>query len=227
MLDNVSKFVDDRLQSTILHTNPFPYLYISDFFPDDFYSKLEFIFPDKKYLTNINDKSFKPLDPRAVPVHSRSTLTIFNREVGYTEIEEYPYKEQCIQFRQWAHNYLIPQLALKLQLGLSKWDDDTRFVLDQPGYEKRPHTDHPQKIFSILIYMSDSACGTTLLKPKQDGFSDDYGYDHKFEQFEEVFDPPFKPNSIIAFPRTDTSFHCVKMLDEGEYRRAIHINIRS
>ena len=227
MLDNVSKFVDDKLQSTILHTNPFPYLYVSDFFPDDFYSKLECIFPDKKYLTNINDKSFKPLDPKAVPVHSRSTLTIFNREVGYTEIEGYPHKQQCIEFREWVSNFLVLKLAAKLQLNESNWDDDTRFVLDQSGYEKRPHTDHPKKVFSVLIYMSESKCGTTLLKPKQLGFSDDYGYDHRFDQFDEVFNAPFKPNTLIAFARTDTSFHCVRKLGQDEYRKAIHINIRN
>ena len=74
--------------------------------------------------------------------------------------------------------------------------------------------------------MSDSKCGTTILRPKRAGFCDPHGIDHRYDQFEEVFDPPFIPNALIAFQRTDTSFHCVKKVAEGEYRKAIHINIR-
>jgi hypothetical protein len=147
---------------------------------------------------------------------------------GYGDIDNYPYRRECIAMRRWFRDFLIPALANKLQIQLPEvWDDDTRFVLDLPGYIKRPHTDIPQKIFSVLIYMSNSSSGTTILRPKQSGFSDDYGYDHRFDEFETVFDPPFKPNSLIALARTDTSFHCVKKLGPGEYRKAIHINIRT
>ena len=225
MAKKLNEFIGRRIDGLVVNTNPFPFLYCQNFFPQDFYDKMDSIFPTYQHLTPINSKSYQTLD---LPVKSRYTLSIFNRGNCYDDLKGYPFERQAIQMRLWFKEFLIPSLANKLSIQLPEvWDDDTRFVLDLPGYVKRPHTDVPQKIFSILIYMSDSACGTTLLKPKQDGFSDDYGYDHRFDQFEEVFDPPFKPNSIIAFPRTDISFHCVKMLNKGEYRRAIHINIRS
>lgn len=225
MAKRLNEFVGRQIDGLVLNTNPFPFLYCENFFPQDYYKRIESIFPTDQYLTPINSKSYQTLD---VLVESRYTLSIFNRVNCYDDIKGYPFEQQAIELRKWFRDFLVPSFANKLNIQLPEvWDDDTRFVLDLPGYFKRPHTDVPQKLFSILIYMSDSACGTTLLKPKQEGFSDDNGYDHKYGEFEEVFNPPFKPNSIIAFPRTDTSFHCVKKLNEGEYRRAIHINIRS
>lgn len=224
MVDNLEQQVQARLDGSVVITEPFPFLYVEDIFPKNYYDKVNSIFPSKDQMSVIDSKKYKVLDK---PLKERMTLTIFNRGSLYSELDNYPHKNKCIQIRQWFVNFLIPRVASKLSIRMPNvWDDDTRFVVDLPGYIKKPHTDIPQKIFSILIYMSESKSGTTILKPKQDGFSDDYGYDHKFEQFEEVFDPPFRPNCLIAFPRTDTSFHCVKKIGRDEYRKAIHINVR-
>jgi hypothetical protein len=225
MASRLESKVLERLDGSVLVTDPFPFVYADNFFPEDYYKRVESIFPTDEYLTPINSKEYKTLDTQ---VDNRLTLSIYSRMNGYGDIDNYPYRRECIAMRRWFRDFLIPALANKLQIQLPEvWDDDTRFVLDLPGYIKRPHTDIPQKIFSVLIYMSNSSSGTTILRPKQSGFSDDYGYDHRFDEFETVFDPPFKPNSLIALARTDTSFHCVKKLGPGEYRKAIHINIRT
>jgi hypothetical protein len=222
-MDDINQYVSKKVEGSVLATDPFPYLYINDIFPKPLYDHIESIFPTEEYLTTNNQKSYQTLD---FTLKERKTLGIFNRLSGYSDLENYPYATECINLRRWFRDFLIPTIAKKLQVELPTCDDDTRFVLDLPGYLKRPHTDIPQKIFSILIYMSHSKCGTTILRPKQNGFSDSEGYDHKYAQFEEVFNPAFVPNALLAFPRTNTSFHCVNKLGEGEYRRAIHINIR-
>lgn len=220
----LEEFIRNKVEGSVVATEPFPFLYIQDFFPKDYYRKLESIFPEDKYLTSINDKKYKPLDTVIV---GRKTLTIFNSDITYQELEGYPFAKEARAFRKWSRDFLVPLIAYKLNVPMatSSWDD-TRFVVDTEGYVKHPHTDNPQKLFSILIYMSNSKCGTTIVKPKDPDFKDSYGNDHKFGQFDMAFDPPFVPNALIAFPRTDTSFHCVRRLESGEYRRAIHINIR-
>ncbi len=224
MANNLEQQVQARLDGSVVNTEPFPFLYVEDIFPKNYYYKVDSIFPSKDQMSIIDGKEYKVLD---TPLKERMTLTMFNRGILYSELDNYPHKNKCIQMRQWLTNFLVPKVAAKLGIEMPDvWDDDTRFVVDLPGYVKRPHTDIPQKIFSILIYMSESKSGTTILKPKQQGFRDDYGYDHRFDEFEEVFDPPFKPNCLMAFPRTDTSFHCVKKIGRGEYRKAIHINVR-
>lgn len=224
MANNLEQYVKAKVDGSVLTTEPFPYLYIQDVFPSDYYSKVDSIFPEPQFLTPINSKEYQAI---VTTLNERYTLTIFNRAILYGELDNYPHKSNAIQMRRWFADFLVPLIASKLNIQLPEmWDDDTRFVVDHPGYVKRPHTDIPQKILSILIYMSESRCGTTILKPKHQGFSDDFGYDHRFDEFDEVFDPPFRPNCLLAFPRTDTSFHCVKKIGQGEYRRAIHINIR-
>ena len=225
MAEKLKQYLETKIEGSVVTTEPFPFLYIQDFFPEDFYQKLNSIYPSESLFTSLNDKLIKPL---SIEIQGRSSVAIFSRETQYTELQNYKFRSHAIEFRKFCCDFLIPLLANKLNVSLpERYDDDTRFVLDREGYIKRPHTDHPSKVFSILVYMSHSKCGTTILKPNQEGFRDDYGYDHNFGDFQEVFDPPFQPNCLLAFERTDTSFHCVKRVTLGESRRAIHITVRS
>lgn len=223
MDDSINQHVIQKLEGSVLVTDPFPYFYVADIFPDSFYSYVNQLFPEEYYLTSNDEKTYKAL---AISLKERKTLAIFNKFIKYSEISSYPYANECIKLREWFYSFLIPAVATKLSVNLDLYDDDTRFVVDYEGYVKRPHTDVPNKLFSILLYMSNSRRGTTVLRPKKDGFTDDFGYDHQFHQFDEVYTAPFVPNALFAFKRTDTSFHSVRRLESGEYRKAIHINVR-
>lgn len=223
MDDRVNQYVKEKVEGSVLVTDPFPYLYIQDILPNDFYNYINSIFPEDNYLTSNDEKQYKPLTK---VLKERRTLAIFNRSVKYNELNGYPYAKECIELREWFYSFVIPLIAEKLCIELSLWDDDIRFVVDTENYLKRPHTDIPNKKFSMILYMSNSESGTTVLTPKKVGFMDDFGYDHRFDEFNEVFTAQFVPNALFAFKRTDTSFHCVKKLRKGEYRKAIHINVR-
>lgn len=223
MDDRVNQYVKQKVEGSVLVTDPFPYLYINDILPNDFYNHVVSLFPEDKYLTSNGDKQYKALTK---VLKERRTLAIFNRFIKYGELDNYPHAKQCIELREWFYSFLIPLVANKLEVKLTLWDDDTRFVVDTENYLKRPHTDVPNKLFSMILYMSNSNSGTTVLTPKKIGFSDDFGYDHRFDEFNEVFTAQFVPNALFAFKRTDTSFHCVRKLSRGEYRKAIHINVR-
>lgn len=224
MVEHLAAHVTNKLNSSSIIDEPFPFLYIKDFFSESFYERLNTIYPPESQFTSLNDKKIKPL---SFPHDDRFSVVIYNRESGYSELDGYKFADEAVQFRRFCRDFLIPIIAKKLNVAMpGKWDDDTRFILDKQGYKKHPHTDHPGKIFSILIYMSHSSNGTTILKPKKEGYIDSYGYDHKYGEFNEVYDLPFVPNSMLAFERTDRSFHCVKITRPGEIRRAIHITAR-
>lgn len=223
MDERVTQYVKQKIEGSVLVTDPFRCVYINNIFPDDFYKHIESIFPADEYLTTNSQKQYKTLD---FVLKERKTLSMFNRMNGYDDLKGFPFVKESVELRRWFAFSLIPIVADKLQIQLGECDDDTRYVVDLPGYMKRPHTDVSQKLFSVLIYMSNSKCGTTILRPKERGLTDSRGIDHRYDQFEEVFDPPFVPNTLIAFERSDVSFHCVKKLGPNEYRKAIHINIR-
>lgn len=224
MAESLKQYVKNKVEGSVVQTDPFSFLYIPNFFPDSFYQQLELVFPIEHQLTGIGDKPHRIVTGR---VPGRSTLDIFhmNPVVGYKQIENYPHKKFCIDFQLLASNFLVPLIADKLKISLPECrTDDMRFVLDQEGYFKQPHTDHPKKTMSILIYMSYSSVGTSIFKPKQLAKFDSQGVNHPFNDFVEAFQAPFVPNALLAFERTDTSFHGVKLLNNNEQRKSIQIS---
>jgi hypothetical protein len=85
-----------------------------------------------------------------------------------------------------------------------------RLIRDTEGYEIRPHTDFKTKAVSMLFYLpaddSMSECGTEILRPKTPMTCGGDAH-HKWSSFDTVFMAPFVPNSMLAFARSDVSFH--------------------
>ena len=93
-----------------------------------------------------------------------------------------------------------------------------------------PHTDHPDKIFVILIYLpSDSFTsylGTSLYTPKEQGFTCEGGPHYPHEQFNCCVTLPFLPNSAFGFCKNNVSFHGVESVKKvGDVRNLIQISV--
>jgi hypothetical protein len=90
---------------------------------------------------------------------------------------------------------------------------DIRLVRDRQGYAIKPHTDIKSKVISLLFYLpkdeSNSDAGTTVMTPKQAGFTSDGTRRYEFADFNDVYTAPFSPNTMFGFPRSDVSFHGV------------------
>jgi hypothetical protein len=89
-------------------------------------------------------------------------------------------------------------------------------VRHRAGYSLGPHSDWHTKIVVLLIYLafdeSASHLGTSLYRPKDRGFSCHVSKTYPFENFIRVKTAPYKPNSLLAFLRSDVSFHGVEPL---------------
>src|SRR6185369_1519735 len=76
------------------------------------------------------------------------------------------------------------------------------------------------KLVVLLIYLApdDTAehLGTSLYRPKDPSFSCPESKHHPFEDFIRVKTAPYKPNSMLAFMRSDISFHGLEPLSETD-----------
>ena len=93
---------------------------------------------------------------------------------------------------------------------------ETQLIRHKAGYFLGPHTDLSTKLVVLLIYLApddDShRLGTSLYRPKQPGFTCPDSTHYPFEDFVRVKTAPYRPNSLLAFERSDRSFHGVEPL---------------
>ena len=103
-------------------------------------------------------------------------------------------------------------------------------VNDQSNYQLGPHTDLPTRLLSILIYLpslDQPSIGTSLYQPIDPQFNCRTGKHYRSKGFKEVKKIPFKPNTLLAFPRTNQSFHGVETLKiDNLDRKMLMINMQ-
>ena len=219
-MDKLNNYVTEVINGSVLNTDPFPYVYIENIFPQEFYDELCLLAPQNDELTlagaNTNSKMHTAV------VKSRYTYTLL-----FNDISLLPNGNRLNEIVDWFKYFLMPTIGKKIQINYDVELNSLRgaFVRDEVGYRKKPHTDHPNKLFTMLLYMSDHPTSTTILKPKQQDFIDPEGNDQNYELFKEVVSYPFKSNSALILTRMDNSFHCVNEVTSSLPRRALHLHI--
>ena len=105
-------------------------------------------------------------------------------------------------------------------------ETDTILIRDRTNYELNPHTDHPQRVVVLIIYLAKSNnsqhLGTSLYVPKNRELTCNGLWHHPRSEFTRIFTAPYKPNSALAFAKTNNSFHGVEAVAEGQERNLIH-----
>ena len=147
---NVLPHLLQQISETPLTSFPYPYFYIKQIFPEPFYEELLRHLPDTSY--------FHPL-------------------------EEYPTR-LCLNLGKGLASLPFPLFLFWKQLADSLYSDelidallkrfespskrnitvDAALIRDQSNYSIGPHTDHPNKVLSLLFYLPSSL--ETVLKPK-------------------------------------------------------------
>jgi hypothetical protein len=97
---------------------------------------------------------------------------------------------------------------------------ESQLIRHRAGYFLGPHSDLHTKLVVLLLYLApaESAAhlGTSLYRPKVPGFTCPNSIHYPFEDFVKVKTAPYKPNSLLAFVRSDVSFHGVEPLSEQD-----------
>jgi hypothetical protein len=97
---------------------------------------------------------------------------------------------------------------------------EAQLIRHQAGYFLGPHTDLSTKLVVLLIYLppddTHQHLGTSLYRPKKSGFICLDSNHYPFDEFVNVKTAPFRRNSLLAFERSDWSFHGVEPFAEGD-----------
>ena len=214
MIDPKSHFLE-RLRSARVEANPFPHYYLEGVFPEDYYRELLRHLPDSNVYENLYEVTSLKLD------HFKHR---YQRDLNDGWTNALPQELQAFWniFNEW---FLSPQLAqavlesfaepLRPRIGEQpEWPEvsvEAQFIRHRPGYFLGPHSDLYTKLVVLLLYLAPDnraeKLGTSLYRPKVAGFSCPDSKHYPFEDFIRVKTAPYRPNSLLAFVRSDISFH--------------------
>jgi len=213
-----------RLRASEVVPEPYPHYYLENVFPNDFYRTLLRHLPESTAYQNLFEVTTLKLD------HFRYRDQR-NLSDGWTEKLPAELKDFWNRFNEW---FLGPDLAeavldsfgepLRARLGEEKsWPAvsvESQLIRHRAGYFLGPHSDLHTKLVVLLVYLApdESArhLGTSIYRPKEPGFTCPNSAHHPFEDFVRVATVPYKPNSLLAFLRSDVSFHGLEPLSEQD-----------
>lgn len=217
-------FVFERLRRAPVETDPFPHYYIEGVLPEDYYKEIRSHLPSSDVYENLYEVTDLKLD------HFRHR---YQRDLneGWTSALTPKLQSFWNSFNEW---FLSPELAqaflesfaepLRARIGeQSMWPEvsvEAQFIRHRAGYFLGPHSDLYTKLVVVLLYLAPDAraerLGTSLYRPKVEGFSCPDSKHYPFEDFIRVKTAPYKPNSLLAFVRSDISFHGLEPLTETD-----------
>jgi len=197
--------------------DPFPHFCLEHVFPDDYYQELLRNLPSTDVYENLYEVTDLKLD------HFRHRNQR-DMDAGWTERLPTDLQPFWSAFNKW---FLGPELAQAVLGSFSSqrfsWPEisvESQFIRHRAGYFLGPHSDLYTKLVVLLIYLapdnSAEHLGTSLYRPKDPAFSCPDSKHHAFEDFIRVKTAPYKPNSLLAFMRSDISFHGLEPLSETD-----------
>jgi hypothetical protein len=217
-------YLIERLRSAHVEADPFPHFYLERVFPDDYYEELLRHLPGSTIYENLYEVTDLKLD------HFRHR---YQRDLneGWTNALPEPLQSFWNSFNQWFLSAELAQAVLgsfaeplRPRLGdRESWPAvsvEAQFIRHRAGYFLGPHSDLYTKLVVLLLYLAPDASaerlGTSLYRPKTAGFSCPDSKHYPFEDFIRVKTAPYKPNSLLAFVRSDISFHGLEPLTEQD-----------
>jgi hypothetical protein len=213
-----------RLRTSEVVSEPYPHYYLENVFPDDYYRALlehlpgSGVYQNLYEVTDLKLEHFRHRDQR-------------DFDEGWTDELPGELKEFWDSFHEW---FLGPDLAqavlrsfavpMRARFGEEQaWPEvsvESQLIRHRAGYFLGPHSDLHTKLAVSLLYLapdeSGAHLGTSLYRPKDPAFNCPDSKHYPFEDFVRVKTAPYKPNSLLAFLRSDISFHGVEPLAEKD-----------
>ena len=223
-MENALSHLIGRLRGVKVDTDPFPHYYVEQVLPENYYEQLLKHLPGSSVYENLYEVTDLKLD------HFRHR---YQRDLneGWTNALPAELQNFWNSFNEW---FLSAQLAeaflesfaepLRPRIGAREaWPEvsvEAQFIRHRAGYFLGPHSDLYTKLVVVLLYFAPDAraerLGTSLYRPRREGFSCPDSKHYAFEDFIRVKTAPYKPNSLLAFVRSDISFHGLEPLTEAD-----------
>ncbi|HEX6047219.1 MAG TPA: hypothetical protein VFZ22_22205 [Pyrinomonadaceae bacterium] len=214
-MDSLLEHFVDRLRGARVELDPFPHYFVEHMFPEDYYRQMLRHLPPTGVYRNLYEVTDLKLD------HFRHRD---QRDMDHGWTDNLPAEQKLFwnSFNQWFLSEELAQAVMK-SFGWESWPAvsvESQFIRHRAGYFLGPHSDLYTKLVVLLLYLApdDSAehLGTSLYRPRQTGFSCPDSKHYPFEDFIRVKTLPYRPNSLLAFVRSDVSFHGLEPLSEQD-----------
>jgi hypothetical protein len=206
-----------RLGGAKVESDPFPHYFLERVFPDDYYQEMLRQLPS----TDVYDNLYEVTDLKLDHFRHRDQRDM---DHGWTDPLPKQQKSFWKSFNQWFLSEELAQAVLKTFF--ESWPEvsvESQFIRHRAGYFLGPHSDLYTKLVVLLLYLApdDGAehLGTSLYRPKEAGFSCPNSKHYAFEDFIRVKTAPYRPNSLLAFMRSDISFHGLEPLSESDVEK--------
>lgn len=207
----------DRLHTAAVEVDPFPHFYLENVFPADYYQELLRNLPS----TAVYDNLYEVTDLKLDHFRHRNQRDM---DSGWTERLPSEIQPFWHSFDEWFLGADLAQAVLgSFRSQRSGWPEvsvESQFIRHRAGYFLGPHSDLYTKLVVLLIYLapnnSAAHLGTSLYRPKDPAFSCADSKHYPFEDFIRVKTAPYKPNSLLAFMRSDISFHGLEPLSQTD-----------
>lgn len=216
-------YFQKKSEDILIEKYPFEHFELDKIFADDFYMYLKWLMPNAESMKSLRELNlvsqlYSPERYALLIKTERQSYTFLHKAIKNKSI-----LHQFIKLHKWMADSFFPIIAHKFNVPMSYiTHDEFLYVIDKTRYKFGPHTDSHTKVISLLFYMPDTAefpeRGTHLLIPKNKEFKDSknlggYGMD----LFDIYKTTKFIPNNMLAFKRSDQSFHSVsELLDTTE-----------
>lgn len=229
MFSPVEAHVVYKVANAPMRNYPYPHIYVENVFPCDFYAQLRAHWPDSTALTSLADTGrvskgayrerfvlpFTPADIGRLPENRRAFWSEFGSwfmadRFRTTMIEKF---ESCVRQRFGDDRRYC------------RFESDSLVVRDKTNFSIGPHSDAPHRLLSMLFYCPDddsmSHLGTSVYVPLDPDFRCKGGPHYPHKKFHKVITMEYKPNTLFAFFKTDSSFHGVEPIKDEHVQRDI------
>lgn len=215
------------IKETPLHTDPYPYFYVEDVFPADFYYELLAKLPDLSFYRGISETG----KVSKGSYQQRFILSLKSPAVEQLSLAQAVFWKnfsQMLDSELWT-SLLIEKFGAHIKERFGYLSEMIQFstvqelIKDQTKFSVGPHSDLPHRLCTLLFYFPNSNdqkhLGTSIYRPRDPTFQSDGHKHYPFEDFIKVDTVPFVPNSLFGFLRTDQSFHGVEPIREEKVER--------
>ncbi|HEX5732710.1 MAG TPA: hypothetical protein VF131_07740 [Blastocatellia bacterium] len=217
-------YISERLRTAQVIEDPYPHYYLEDVFPSEYYQSLLSHLPS----SSVYDNLFAVTDLKLDHFRHRDQRDL---NEGWTAMLPDEIRDFWIDFNRWFMGPELARMALhafaepmRERFGDEEsWPEvsvEAQFIRHRAGYFLGPHSDLYTKLVVMLFYLApdDSLAqvGTSLYRPKDPGFTCPDSKHYSFDDFVKVKTAPYKRNSLLAFMRSDRSFHGLEPLSERD-----------
>ncbi|MDC0033060.1 hypothetical protein OAJ57_00685 [Alphaproteobacteria bacterium] len=234
------QYAQYRIGNAPILPYPFPHFQVSDVFPEKLYREIIEAIPPAEFFSSIGETgrvrtaASQPnaYDNRSVLDFTEPNIDVMppeNRELWrglLTWLLGESFTMATLEkFGDWVNHRFGKSLSD------ARFFSDLQLVSDSTNYTLGPHTDNPSKVVVLLFYLprddSNIELGTSLYMPRDPALRCEGTVHHNRDQFTKVVTFPYRPNSVIGFFKSASSFHGVEPIAQpGVTRHLMQLSIR-